>query len=470
LPDSVAKYSRKERSANAATTPPAQLTPPTSSTPTPTASTAKIVEVVDAWCTTTSALTASAGSIIFDSGATNHMTPAQEVLSNLKTVSPIQINAAGSTSFQGIGQGTMTLALTNNIGKSTTIALTNTIYAPTMAHTLILLSRLESDGFKITLANASMKIATQKGYTIGIIPRIGGLYWLSIPFSASAMSATPPLLEITLEDLHKCLGHCSYKALKRMVQSGRFPNLKPINNIRPQCRICELAKANCAPIAHIQSSPLASSYGDHTHSDVWGPATVQTPFHKKYALILLDNATWWITAPLMRHKSDALSRFVGHLLRKRAQYNITPKIFQSNRGGEFTSADFSAYLESHGIICKLTVHDTPKHNGAAEQAWRTLLNIVRTLLFASNLPQKLWGEALQHAIYVYNRSPHSILGGRSPYEARFKTTPNLSNLWEFGSWVFVHITTNDKLAPQAAECRWIGFNPSSNGHRIYWTD
>jgi hypothetical protein len=111
----------------------------------------------------------------------------------------------------------MTLALTNNIGKSTTIALTNTIYAPTMAHTLILLSCLESDGFKITLANASMKIATQKGHTIGIIPRIGGLYRLSIPFSASAMSATPTLLEITLEDLHKRLGHCSYKALKRMV-------------------------------------------------------------------------------------------------------------------------------------------------------------------------------------------------------------------------------------------------------------
>jgi transposase InsO family protein len=174
---------------------------------------------------------------------------------------------------------------------------------------------------------------------------------------------------------------------------------------------------------------------------------VQTPFHKKYALILLNNATWWITAPLMRHKSDALSCFVGHLLCKRAQYNITPKIFQSNQGGEFTSADFSAYLELHGIICKLTVHNTPKHNGAAERAWRTLLNIVWTLLFASNLPQKLWGEALQHAIYVYNRLPHSILGGRSPYEARFKTTPNLSNLWEFGSWVFVHITTNDKLAP-----------------------
>jgi hypothetical protein len=161
---------------------------------------------------------------------------------------------------------------------------------------------------------------------------------------------------------------------------------------------------------------------------------------------------------------------VGHLLRERAQYNITPKIFQSDRGGEFTSADFSAYLESHGIICKLTVHNTPEHNGAAERAWRTLLNIVWMLLFASNLPQKLWGEALQHAIYVYNRLPHSILGGRSPYEARFKTTPNLSNLWEFGSWVFVHITTNDKLAPQAAECRWIGFDPSSNGHRIYWPD
>ena len=44
------------------------------------------------------------------------------------------------------------------------------------------------------------------------------------------------------------------------------------------------------------------------------------------------------------------------------------QIFGCDRGGEFTSKQFSEHLENAGMVCHLTVHDSPASNGVAERA------------------------------------------------------------------------------------------------------
>ena len=57
-------------------------------------------------------------------------------------------------------------------------------------------------------------------------------------------------------------------------------------------------------------------------------------------------------------------------------------------------------MKNAGTTRRLTVHNTPEHNGVAERANRTNLEIVHAMLHDSGLPKFLWAEAVSHTIYL----------------------------------------------------------------------
>ena len=69
------------------------------------------------------------------------------------------------------------------------------------------------------------------------------------------------------------------------------------------------------------------------------------------------------------------------------QNGITIQVLHSDRGAEFLATKFQEYLKVHGTVQKLTIHDTPEHNGNAECAHCPLLNSVHTMLLESGLPR-----------------------------------------------------------------------------------
>jgi hypothetical protein len=121
-----------------------------------------------------------------------------------------------------------------------------------------------------------------------------------------------------------------------------------------------------------------------------------------------------------------------------------------------------------GTIRKLTCHDTPEQNGVAEHLNRTLLERIRAMLHASKLPKGLWGEALQHATWLKNRTSTKALENKTPYEALTGSKPDLSNLKEWGTKIWVHDNTGSKLDGRAKEGYWVGFDSESKGSRVYW--
>lgn len=108
---------------------------------------------------------------------------------------------------------------------------------------------------------------------------------------------------------------------------------------------------------------------------------------------MLDDATRWLEEPLLRTKDEAFAKYVSYEARLFTHNNVAIKSVHSDRGGEFTGHEFLAHLSRTGTIQKLTVHDTPEHNGAAERVHQTIFNIVRCLLISSGLPRFLWGKA-----------------------------------------------------------------------------
>ena len=77
-------------------------------------------------------------------------------------------------------------------------------------------------------------------------------------------------------------------------------------------------------------------------------------------------------------------------------------IFGSDRGGKFTSQEFTEHLKNSGSIQHLTVHNSPASNGVAEHANRTHLDGARTMLEGAKLPKYLWAEAVSHHVWLHN--------------------------------------------------------------------
>ncbi|KAF9556270.1 hypothetical protein CPC08DRAFT_641748, partial [Agrocybe pediades] len=92
------------------------------------------------------------------------------------------------------------------------------------------------------------------------------------------------------------------------------------------------------------------------------------------------------------------------------------------------------------------------------------------MLHESGLPKFLWGEAVQHAVYIKNRTWTRALPDTTPYEILHKSKPDMSNMHPWGCKVWVHDTGGSKLDGRAKEGRWVGFDEESHGHRIYWAE
>ncbi len=131
---------------------------------------------------------------------------------------------------------------------------------------------------------------------------------------------------------------------------------------------------------------------------------------------------------------------------------------------------FSEHLAENGTIRELTVHDTPEQNGVAERGNRTNLEHARAMLIASSLPRSLWTEAINHFIWIRNRTPTRALKDQTPFEAATKRKPDLRNLPEFGASAYVKRVGAGKLNSQVEVGRFVGFDLESKGYRVYWPE
>ena len=91
------------------------------------------------------------------------------------------------------------------------------------------------------------------------------------------------------------------------------------------------------------------------------------------------------------------------------------------------------------------------------------------MLSYAKLPKIFWGEALQIANYLQNRSPtKSITVNKTPYEMWFGKPPNLSYLKIFGSTahILVQKETRRKLDSHSIEAIFLGYSEESKAYRL----
>ena len=134
----------------------------------------------------------------------------------------------------------------------------------------------------------------------------------------------------------------------------------------------------------------------------------------------------------MRHKSEAFDKFPEYKAEAEKQLGVHIKQLRSDRGGEYLFGEFKSYLAQEGIISQLSSHGTPQQNGVSERRNRTLLDMVRSMLSYSSLPESFWGYALETAAYILNLVPSKSVS-KTPTELWKGRKPNLNHIRIWGA-------------------------------------
>ncbi|GJR62261.1 zinc finger, CCHC-type containing protein [Tanacetum coccineum] len=145
------------------------------------------------------------------------------------------------------------------------------------------------------------------------------------------------------------------------------------------------------------------------------------------------------------------------------------RMLRTDRGGEFTSNEFTKYYKENGIARQLTAPYSPQQNGVVERRNRTVLSTTRSMMKAMKLPLTFWAEAVRHAIYILNRVPTRALIDKTPYEALYNRKPNLENLRIFGCTAYAKITIPHlkKLDDRSIPLIYLGVEEGSKACRLY---
>ncbi|GKV28913.1 hypothetical protein SLEP1_g37899 [Rubroshorea leprosula] len=158
----------------------------------------------------------------------------------------------------------------------------------------------------------------------------------------------------------------------------------------------------------------------------------------KYFVTFIDDATRKTWVYLLQNKSQVFKYFQHYHAMVERETGLKLKCLRTDNGGEYTSKEFRDYCSKHGMRHEKTVPGTPQHNSVAERMNRTIVEKVRCMLRMATLPKPFWGEVVNTAVYLINRSPSVPLNFEIPEKAWTRKDIGYSHLRVFGCKAFMH--------------------------------
>jgi len=204
------------------------------------------------------------------------------------------------------------------------------------------------------------------------------------------------------------------------------------------CESCVLIKQSHSPFPQ-GTSRRAKHVLELVHLDLCGPIKPNSNGGKRYFITFTDDLTRKIWVYFLQEKSEALDVFklFKVLVEKESGKSlISPR---TDRGGEYTSYDFTKFCEKNGIQRQLTTTYTPQQNGVCERKNRIILNMVRSILTKSGVPKTFCPEAVAWSTHILNRSPTLFVQNMTPEEAWSGRKPCVNHFRIFGCVAYAHI-------------------------------
>lgn len=399
-----------------------------------------------------------------DSAASKHMTYKKEWFTSLQQIDcniSIQIGDNSFVKAEGIGSVKIEALIDNKWQPRT---LENTLYVPNLGKNLFSVGAVTNRNFKVIFDNKKIEVRNTRLIAAGT----------KLPNQCYKMSFKTINVEqaniATSDSLtwHERLGHVNFQTLKNMADNGMIQNLQIKNVDNLFCESCQYGKIHRKSFKSNLKS-RSEKPGEMIHTDLCGKMPITSLGGANYFLTFKDDCTSYRFVYFIKNKSDVFPVFAEFQKLIERQTGNKIKIIRSDNGKEYINHQLSEHFKDNGIVHETTSPYTPEQNGRAERENRSIVESARAMLLNTNLPQELWAEAVNTAVYLLNRRPCKSNDNKTPYELWFNKAPALQHLKIFGSLAFVHIPKQfrSKLESKSKKLVMVGYCGYSQNYRLF---
>ena len=130
-----------------------------------------------------------------------------------------------------------------------TVLLRDVLHCPDMGLTLVSVGKITAAGYKVIFRGATCRIYDCKDKVIGQVNARNRLYHVDHEAAVNVAMAGEAWEVLTLEELHRRMGHVAPETIKQMVSNGTIEGMEADLTIPIQtCASCEYGKATHKPI------------------------------------------------------------------------------------------------------------------------------------------------------------------------------------------------------------------------------
>ena len=425
---------------------------------------------------------------VVDSGCNVHIVNDRKWFTTFTTSHQKSVGTAdGQVSLSVEGTGEVVIECTSSDNENHKILLEDVFYAPMGRCNLLSVSKLLADGSLSIEADDAGMTLRKDGHGIGCAPTVRRLYHLRASVPQSKLGTEPVAAFVDFEHpvwkWYRRLGHLSLGNMRNLLKISDGIDLtdEQIKKVLQQvCPVCATTRA----LTHIPRDPAkrrAREPGQFIHVDTWGKYPITGWDGTHYFLFLTDDATRFTWSARYSRKRDLPEVFKSLYTTIETSLNI--KIRNCRFDGEFDPGPIARWLERKGVALETTEPYRHYQNGPAERSNRTVRersaamiqedNVIRRIhditvgrteeiLRQAKRPEKLWPEAVEHAVWLKNRSPARALrrgDKKTPWHALHDEQPSLDREKVWGSRCYMTFPPEISVRqPKLHSPRgWIGY-------------
>lgn len=402
-----------------------------------------------------------------DSGASRHITHRREWFSSYRQIADGgTISLGDNKKCEIVGEGDIYIDKYVN-GKWCAARITDVLYVPSIKKNLFSVGVCTSRGLEVVFRDDYVRIENNDEVLAIGLKQTNHIYHMLFRVKDPKTIKEVNISETNLRVWHERLGHVNCRTLKSLVNKGLVKGVKLTGDSEFFCESCQMGKSHRREFKkeRVRAKTIP---GEVIHTDVCGPMKVRTPGGSRFFLTFKDDATSFRYIYFLQYKSDVYEKFKIFDKLIENKFGRVMRVLRSDNGREFKNATMDKYLDSRGIRREYTAPYTPEQNGKAERDNRTIVESARTMMNAKGLPQTLWAEASNTAVYLMNRAG-SGQNNVTPYELWIKAKPNLDHIRIFGSEAYVNIPKQltTKFDARAKRMLLVGYDGDSSNYRLY---
>jgi hypothetical protein len=421
---------------------------------------------------------------LMDSGANVHIVNDIKYFVELHSFSTDIDTASSNSTLEVAGEGTVVVIVQSPAGEEIEIEMTEVMYIPNARCHLVSLSALAEKGnFSGKWGRHNMSLE-HGGQVICTAQCSKGLYILPVKSDYPTIPSGTRLagnvdLSHPVWKWHARLGHPSIENMRILLRNSKGMNLTDAQlkaKIKAVCTTCATTKAT----NKIPRDPAARDFlepGDMLHVDTWGPYHVDSYDGTKLFMVVTDHATRFVWAVRMADKADLVKKIILLHRQLEKKYKMTIRSYRMDNEIARVKV-FQDFITRRGITLEPTVPWAHYMNGIAERGMRTIREKASSNIFHSktpdvikeivtnrtsellrdvDVPDKLWPEAFEHAVWSKNRTPtRANKSGKTPWELLKGVVPDLEVERIWGSRTIVTIPP-EKRGPKLHSPRsWEG--------------